>query len=188
MDRKNELIKADDIKSKIFTVRGMQVMLDSDLAELYQTETKYVNRAVKRNPDRFPDGFVFQLNKTEMESLRFQFGTLKTGRGQHRKFNPYVFTEAGVAMLSAVLQTDISVRVSVQIVQAFVKMRHFISENAQIFERLKAVEVKQIEYDKKFDILFNALESKQIQPTQGIFFNGQVFDVFFNSKVQNCFS
>ena len=82
MDRKNELIKIDDIKSKIFTGRGMQVMRDSDLAELYQTETKYVNRAVKRNPDRFPDGFVFQLNKTETDSLRFQFGTSR----QHTNF------------------------------------------------------------------------------------------------------
>jgi hypothetical protein len=121
----NELIKIDDIKSRIFTIRGMQVMLDSDLAEFYQTETKYINRAVKRNPDRFPEGFIFQLTKTEMESLRFQFGTLKTGRGQHRKFNPHVFTETGVAMLSAVLQTEISIRVSVQIIQAFVKMRYF---------------------------------------------------------------
>ncbi|HQB10189.1 MAG TPA: ORF6N domain-containing protein, partial [bacterium] len=154
----NELIQIDDIKSRIFTIRGMQVMLDSDLAEFYQTETKYINRAVKRNPDRFPEGFIFQLTKTEMESLRFQFGTLKTGRGQHRKFNPHVFTEAGVAMLSAVLQTEISIRVSVQIIQAFVKIRHFILENASIFQRLSTVEVKQIEADKKFDMLFKAME------------------------------
>jgi hypothetical protein len=82
----NELIHIDDIKSRIFTIRGMQVMLDSDLAEFYQTETKYINRAVKRNPDRFPEGFIFQLTKTEMESLRFQFGTLKTGRSTQIRF------------------------------------------------------------------------------------------------------
>jgi len=168
----------DNIKNRIFTIRGMQVMLDSDLAEFYQTETKYVNRAVKRNPDRFPKGFVFQLTKIEMESLRFQSGTLKTGRGKHRKFMPYVFTEAGVAMLSGVLQTDTSIRVSVQIIQAFVKMRHFISENAHMFKRISSVEMKQIESDKKFELLFKALESKQLQPKQGIFFNGQVFDAY----------
>jgi hypothetical protein len=172
----NELIKIDDIKSRIFTIRGMQVMLDSDLAEFYQTETKYINRAVKRNPDRFPEGFIFQLTKTEMESLRFQFGTLKTGRGQHRKFNPHVFTETGVAMLSAVLQTEISIRVSVQIIQAFVKMRHFILENASIFQRLSTVEVKQIEADKKFDMIFKAMESDQLLPKQGVLFEGQVFE------------
>ncbi|HQI04751.1 MAG TPA: ORF6N domain-containing protein [bacterium] len=172
----NELIQIDDIKSRIFTIRGMQVMLDSDLAEFYQTETKYINRAVKRNPDRFPEGFIFQLTKTEMESLRFQFGTLKTGRGQHRKFNPHVFTEAGVAMLSAVLQTEISIRVSVQIIQAFVKMRHFILENASIFQRLSTVEVKQIEADKKFEMLFKALENNELPSKQGVLFDGQVFD------------
>ncbi|HSW61341.1 MAG TPA: ORF6N domain-containing protein [bacterium] len=172
----NELIHIDDIKSRIFTIRGMQVMLDSDLAEFYQTETKYINRAVKRNPDRFPEGFIFQLTKTEMESLRFQFGTLKKGRGQHRKFNPHVFTEAGVAMLSAVLQTEISIRVSVQIIQAFVKMRHFILENASIFQRLSTVEVKQIEADKKIDMLFKAMEGDQLPSKQGVLFEGQVFE------------
>ena len=172
----NELMQIDDIKSRIFTIRGMQVMLDSDLAEFYQTETKYINRAVKRNPDRFPEGFIFQLTKTEMESLRFQFGTLKTGRGQHRKFNPHVFTEAGVAMLSAVLQTEISIRVSVQIIQAFVKMRHFILENASIFQRLSTVEVKQIEADKKFDMLFKAMEGDQLPSKQGVLFDGQIFE------------
>ena len=91
---KGEIMKLNDIQNRIFTVRGMQVMLDSDLAKFYQTETKYINRAVKRNPDRFPEGFVYQLTKIEMESLRFQFGTLKAGRGKHRKFMPYVFTEA----------------------------------------------------------------------------------------------
>lgn len=172
----NELIELDDIKSRIFTIRGMQVMLDSDLAEFYQTETKYVNRAVKRNPDRFPEEFVFQLTKTEMESLRFQFGTLKTGRGQHRKFMPYAFTEAGVAMLSAMLQTNIAVHVSVQIIQAFVKIRHFISENARIFQRLDSVEIKLLETDNKIEKVLAALESNQLQPKQGIFFNGQIFD------------
>jgi len=175
---KSDVMNIDEIKSRIFTIRGMQVMMDSDIAKFYQTETKYVNRAVKRNPDRFPEGFVYQLTKIEMESLRFQFGTLNAGRGKHRKFMPYVFTEAGVAMLSGVLQTDTSISVSVQIIQEFVNMRHFISENNHIFQRINNVEVKQIESDKKFEILFKALESKQFQPKQGIFFNGQVFDAY----------
>jgi len=176
--KKNELAKFDDIKNQIFTIRGMQVMLDSDLAKFYQTETKYVNRAVKRNPDRFPEGFVFQLTKTEEESLRFQFGTLKTGRGQHRKFLPYVFTEPGVAMLSAVLQTTVSVSISVHIIQAFVAMRHFLSENAQLFKKVGVLETKLLETDNKVEKVLSALESKKIQPKQGVFFDGQVFDAY----------
>ncbi len=111
------------IEQKIFNLRGVQVMLDSELAILYQTETKYINRAVTRNLDRFPSEFAFQLVEEEWASLRFQFGTFnkKAGRGQHRKYLPWVFTEQGVAMLSGVINTPHAIQVSIQIVRAFVR-------------------------------------------------------------------
>lgn len=164
------------IENRIHNIRGIQVMLDSDLAVLYQTETKYINRAVKRNPDRFPKNFVFQLNENEWENLRFQFGTLKTSRGQHKKYLPNVFSEQGVAMLSTVIQTPIAVKVSVQIMQAFVNARKFILNNASFLQRLDRIEFKQLETDQKFEKVFKALEAKDIIPAQGVFFNGQVFD------------
>jgi hypothetical protein len=183
----NELIKIDEIKRRIFTIRGMQVMLDSDLAELYQVDTKVLNQAVKRNEGRFPERFRFRLTENEYSSLRSQFVTLENnnpksltkllgGRGQYRKYVPYVFTEQGVAMLSAVLKSKTAIDVSILIMDAFVKMRHFITSNAEIFQRLAFVEVKQIETDNKIEKVLSALESKQIQPKQGIFFDGQVFD------------
>jgi hypothetical protein len=168
------------IEKKIHTIRGVQVMLDSDLAHLYQTETKYINRAVNRNPNRFPDTFAFQLDDTEWDSLRFQNGTIndKLGRGQHRKYLPWVFSEQGVSMLSAVLNTDTAVQVSVQIMQAFVAMRKFLLNNASVFQRLDQVELKQLKTDERVEQIFKALESGQIQPNQGIFFDGQVFDAY----------
>jgi phage regulator Rha-like protein len=158
----------------------MQVMLDSDLAKLYQTETKYINRAVSRNPDRFPDFFAFQLNDKEWEALRFQIGTFKgkTGRGQHRKYLPWVFTEQGVAMLSAVLNTEIAIQVSIQIIQAFVAMRKFLLGNASVFQKLEQLEIKQLKTDEKIEHIFKLLESGQTEPKQGIFFDGQVFDAY----------
>lgn len=188
--RDNQLNKIEyDIKDKIFTIRGLQVILDADLAELYEVETKQLNRAVKRNMERFPDNFMFQLNDSEFESLRFQFGTLNNkntlrsqnatlekARGKHRKYLPYVFTEQGVAMLSGVLRSKIAIRVSIQIMEAFVSMRKFISENAQIFHRLDFVERKQFEQDQKFQIIFDKLQDKI--PEKGIFFDGQVFDAY----------
>jgi hypothetical protein len=113
-----EVVKQLNIQNQIFFVRGIQVMLDSDLASLYQTEIKFINRAVKRNPMRFPESFAFQLREQEWEALRFQNGTLKdkAGRGQHRKYLPWVFTEQGVAMLSAVLNTERAIVASIQII------------------------------------------------------------------------
>ncbi len=187
----DKIIKQLDIENRIFTVRGAQVMIDSHLAELYSVETKMINRAVKRNIDRFPDSFMFQLTDNEWsdlrfqigtskkdESLRFQNGTLNEGRGQHRKYLPYVFTEQGVAMLSAVLHSETAVRVSIQIMQAFVEMRKFIADKAAIFQRLDKVERKQIESDEKFERVFRALESNEIKAEKGIFFDGQVFDAY----------
>jgi TfoX/Sxy family transcriptional regulator of competence genes len=169
-----------NIEDRIYTVRGIQVMLDSDLAILYQTETKFINRAVKRNPLRFPETFAFQLNHEEWEALRFQIGTLndQAGRGQHRKYLPWVFTEQGVAMLSAVLNSDRAISTSVQIMQAFVAMRKFLLNNASIFQRLDQVELKQLKTDEKLEHIFKALEAGKIEPSQGIFFDGQIFDAY----------
>jgi phage regulator Rha-like protein len=173
-------LSKQEIENQIHTVRGQQVMLDSDLAVLYGTETKFINRAVKRNPERFPETFSFELGKEEWDLLRFQIGTLNknSGRGSHRKYLPRVFTEQGIAMLSAVLKTETAIQVSIQIIQAFVEMRRFLGQNATLFQRLDQLEIKQIENDKKFDQLFHALEKNQLSPEKGIFFNGQIFDAY----------
>jgi phage regulator Rha-like protein len=174
----HEMINSDGIQGKIHTIRGLQVMLDNDLAELYQVEAKNLNRAVKRNIERFPVEFMFQLTSEEHNSLRFQIGTLNNTRGQHRKYLPFAFTEQGVSMLSAVLRSETAVQVSIQIMNAFVAMRRFIASNAQVFQRIVTLEVKQVETDKKIDKVLNAIESKDVHPKQGIFFNGQIFDAY----------
>lgn len=180
-----ELSQIDYIKNKIFTISGIQVMIDSDLAELYQVETKALNQAVKRNLDRFPDGFRFQLSDKEfMElnstpervSLRSQSVTSNSRGG--RRYNPYVFTEQGVAMLSAVLNSHVAIQVSIQIMQAFVAMRKFLQDNATVFQRLDQVELKQIKTDEKIEQIFNALEAGRPKPDKGIFFEGQIFDAY----------
>jgi phage regulator Rha-like protein len=157
-------------------------MIDSDLAELFRIEAKALNQAVKRNIERFPAEFMFQLSAYEYDSLRSQTVTLNNKRGQHRKYFPYAFTEQGVAMLSAVLRSDTAVKTSIQIINAFVAMRRFIATNANIFHRLDIVERKQLEHkldaDEKFKNIFNAIESKDIHPKQGIFFEGQIFDAY----------
>jgi len=139
MDNNLVTIGAKEIVNRIYTIREKQVMLDYHLAEIYKVETKVMNQAVKRNLDRFPNAFRFQL--TNDESLRFQFGTLETGRGKYSKYLPYVFTEQGVAMLSAVLRSDTAIRVSIEIMNAFVEMR----------------KLKQAEHDQKFEELFGKL-------------------------------
>ncbi|MDA3800162.1 MAG: ORF6N domain-containing protein [Kiritimatiellae bacterium] len=196
MTEKNQIMPIENIQNHIFTIRGVQVMLDSDLAKIYKVETKNLNRAVSRNIERFPEKFRFQLTQLEFDeyekSLRFQIGTLKNkdqslksqnailkkGRGQHSKYLPYVFTEQGVSMLSAVLRSETAIKVSILIIEAFVEMRKFISENAAIFQRLEKVEIKQIETDQKFEQIFTALEDKSIKPKQGIFYDGQIFDAY----------
>ena len=129
----NSVIVKEDVKIEdlIYEVRGKQVMLDSDLAELYKCKngTKEINQAVNRNIDRFPEDFYFQLSEKEYNSLRSQIGTLKRGRGQHKKYLPYVFTEQGVAMLSSILKTSVAVEMSISIMRAFVAMRHYIGNN-----------------------------------------------------------
>jgi hypothetical protein len=186
----NELIKVDEIQNRIYTIRGIQVMLDSDLAELYGVETKVLNQAVKRNNERFPVEFMFRIDSIEYDRLRSQNVTLKqdslrsqnvtidSARGKHRKYLPFAFTEQGVAMLSAVLRSERAIKMSIQIITAFVAMRRFILSNEQIFQRLDILEIKQLETDTKVEKVLNALESKEVQPKQGIFFNGQIFDAY----------
>lgn len=136
----NELIKVDDIKSRIFTIRGVQVMLDIDLAELYCVETKVLNQAVKRNKNRFPERFMFMLSDEEKKELVTNCDRLK--RLKHSSSNPYAFTEQGVAMLSAVLKSDTAVDISIKIMDAFVSMRHFIAENLKVSQRFDIIEKK----------------------------------------------
>lgn len=171
-------IPKSEIESKIHTIRGAQVMLDSDLAALYRVETKVLNQAVKRNSERFPSMFMFQLTSEEHDSLRSQIVTLNTGRGRHRKYLPYAFTEQGVAMLSAVLRSATAVRMSIAIIHAFVEMRHFLALNGQIFQRIDSLEKRQVETDAKIEKVLNALGTKEIAPRQGVFFDKEVFDAY----------
>jgi hypothetical protein len=155
------LISSDGIQNRIYSIRGLQVMIDSDFAELYRIEAKVLNQAVKRNSERFPAEFMFQLTTDEHDSLRSQFATLDNTnhlRSQivtsnlrgGRRYLPYALTEQGVAMLSAVLRSETAVRTSIQIINAFVAMRRFLATNAQIFQRLDSVERKQLEADESF--------------------------------------
>ena len=170
------IISQKHIESQIFTIRGLQVMIDRDLAEMYQVETKVLNQAVKRNSERFPIQFRFQLTeneKTELVTICDRFDSLK-----HSSSNPNVFTEQGVAMLSAVLRSKIAVQISIQIINAFVEMRKFIANHYGLLQRMEGIERKQIETDQKFEQVFKALESKNAIPNQGVFFDGQVFDAY----------
>jgi hypothetical protein len=207
------IISQKEIKNRIFIIRGVQVMIDSDLAEMYGVDTKVLNQAVKRNVERFPEEFRFQLTESELDNLRSQIVTSSSASlrsqivtlendetilrsqfatsssaslrsqfatsNEHggRRYLPYVFTEQGVAMLSAVLRSETAVKVSVQIMNAFVEMRKLITHNAALFQRLDKVEIKQIEADQNFEKIFKALESKEL-PEKGIFFDGQVFDAY----------
>ncbi len=178
MEEELELATIEEIQGMIYTIRGKQVMLDSDAARLYNTETKKINQAVKRNIERFPEDFCFQLTEEEYESLRSQIVTLnKNGRGQHKKYLPYVFTEQGIAMLSGLLNSEKAVEMSIKIIKAFIAMRNFLRSNGQVFERLTSVEYKLLEHDKKFDIVFDTLQEKKIE-NQRIFFDGQIYDAY----------
>lgn len=167
------------IETRIFTIRDVQVMLDVHLAELYQVETKVFNQAVKRNLERFPEAFRFQLTKSEWEILRSQFVTSNEDleKGKYRRYMPYAFTEQGIAMLSAVLRSDVAVQVSIKIMQAFVQMRHTLLNNAGVIQRLENVERKQIEMSGQLEQVFLALEGNKPR-TQGIFFDGETFDAY----------
>ncbi|MFZ4549555.1 MAG: ORF6N domain-containing protein [Bacteroidales bacterium] len=166
----------NEIENRIFTIRGMQVMIDRDLAELYGVLTKRINEQVKRNASRFPEQFCFQLNEYEKIELVANCDRFKSLK--HSSSFPIVFTEQGVAMLSAILRSETAVTVSIQIINAFVQMRKFITNHAALFQRLESVEHKMRDADNKFERIFKALESHETQPKNGIFFDGQVFDAY----------
>lgn len=177
-------ITQKQIGSRIFTILGKQVMLDFHLAELYNVETKRLNEQVKRNIRRFPLSFMFQLKEAEWETLQSQIATSEEFQDLRSQFAtakrrtlPYVFTEQGVAMLSAVLNSDTAVSMSIQIMEAFVQMRYMLTENSLVFKRLDNIERKQLQTDQKFETVFKALEGNTI-PTQGVFFDGQIFDAY----------
>ena len=176
------LIKSE-IESRIFTIRGMQVMTDSDLAILYGTETKFINRAISRNQNRFPTDFAFRLSPEEWADLRFQNGTLNENqaRGKHRKYPPIAFTEQGIAMLSAVLSTPIAIRISVQIIRSFIELRKRNHSLNMVFEKFNELDKWKVETELKLDALFKAL-SKNDYPSSGIFFNDQIFDAYLFSS------
>ena len=192
MNEKNNIVSIDEklnitksetenIKNLIYTIRGKQVMLDSDVAMLYQYTTKNINKAMKRNINRFPKDFCFQLTEKEVENLRFQFGTSSSNKENYggRRYLPYVYTEQGISMLAGVLKNDIAIQVSINIIRAFIEMRKFITNNAQVFERLTTIEYKILEHDKKFDIVFNELQKeKKTEFKEKIFFEGQIYDAY----------
>ena len=174
----------EKIENLIHYIRGQQVMIDSDLALLYNVETKRLNESVKRNSKRFPESFCFQLTEDEYADLKSQFATSNTENTSSkggRRYLPYVFTEQGIAMLSAVLRSDAAIQVSVNIMNAFVKMRRFLAENALMFDKLNSLELNQLQYQKesneKFDQIF-AYISEHEEVGQKIFFEGQIYDAF----------
>ena len=177
-DQNNVVVKNRDIQHMIYNIRDKQVMIDSDLAMLYQVETKYLNRQKSRNEDRFPEDFCFQLTKEEYDILRCQNVTSKKESGSGgRRYLPYVFTEQGIAMLSTVLKSKVATDVSINIMRTFVEMRKIFLSNQEIFKRLDRVELKQLEADRKLEEVFNYIGAKT-EVKQNIFFNGQIYDAF----------
>lgn len=172
--------ETNNIRDLIYYLRGKQVILDSDVAMLYHYETKMINQTVKRNIERFPEKFCFQLTENEVKENWSQFVTSsrkKEIKHRGRKYLPYAFTEQGIAMLSGLLRNDIAIKVSINIMDAFIEMRKFLINNGQIFNRLTSVEYKLLEHDKKFDEVFNQLQYDE-NINQKIFFEGQVYDAF----------
>lgn len=179
----DRLAAVDNIEPLIKVIRGQQVMLDRDLATLYGVETKRLNEQVKRNMERFPERFRFQMTKEEMNELVTncdRFNSLK-----HSTVRSYVFTEQGVAMLSTVLRSETSIRVSIRIMDAFVAMRRFMVTNAEVFQRLSTMEYHQLEMqqhmqesDKRIEEVFRRLDEGNAKPKQGVFYNGQIYDAY----------
>ena len=152
-----------DVQRRIIPVRGIQVMLDRDLAALYGVETRALNQAVRRNIGRFPKDFMFQLSKEDC--LRSQIVTLNEGRGKHLKYLPYAFTENGIAMLSSVLRSETAIDVNIRIMRAFTAMRRFAYDHAGLVQRVGAIELKQLETDKRIDTVFDALDRGNLLPS-----------------------
>jgi hypothetical protein len=194
------IVSEETIKQKIYTINGIQVMLDSDLANLYGVSTGRLNEQIRRNIGRFPKDFMFQLSSQELKILisqiaissksYFESQFTASNWGGRRKL-PLVFTEQGVAMLSGVLRSKKAIEINIQIIRAFISMRRFISKNIELFDRIDNFERKQIEFEiktnKTFERVFNAIESKSIKKTKGIFFEGQVFDAynFISNLIRN---
>jgi hypothetical protein len=170
--------KLISIENRIFIIRGVAVMLDNHLAEIYSVEIKRLNEQVKRNIVRFPTNFMFQLNNEEWHFLRSQFATLENKQGFHRKYLPYVFTEQGVAMLSAILKSQTAISISIQIMDAFVEMRKKMISWDGLKNRMDHMESRQLLSELKLDELFSAIEKADTTPKQGIFYNGQIFDAY----------
>ena len=186
-----DILPTNHIENLILDIRGQQVMLDRDLANLYGVDTKVLNQAVKRNIERFPVRFRFQLSDLERDKLVTNCDRLQMLK--HSNVNPFVFTEQGVAMLSTVLRSKTAINVSIQIMDAFTAMRQFIASNAQIFQRLDVMEQNQLaivahqtETDHKLEEVFRRLDSGNVQPHQGIFYDGQIFDAytFINDRIR----
>ena len=172
------LMDADEIKNLIYTVRGKQVMIDSDVAMLYHYETKQINKTMKRNLQRFPEDFCFQITKDELNTMWFQNGTTYENiKYRSEKYLPYVYTEQGVSMLSGLLKNEIAIQVSINIMRAFIEMRKFLALHGHIFERLTNLEYKQLENEKNFKQLFNAFQASE-SFKQKIFFEGQIYDAY----------
>lgn len=167
------------IQSRIYTIRGMQVMIDRDLAEMYDVGTSQLKRQVNRNIERFPDDFMFQLTKEEYHSLRCQNGTLEGGKGQHSKYLPYAFTEQGVSQLSGILRSPTAIEVNIRIIRAFVAMRRYLSANAGLYQRIEHLETRQALNDQKMEEVLQRMDalSPTITPEQ-IFATGCIWDAW----------
>lgn len=161
MAKQADLIPLERIKGSILLVRGQKVLLDSDLASLYGVTTKRLNEQVRRNRDRFPPDFMIQLNKEESEALRSHFATLNGGRGKHRKYLPFVFTEQGVAMLSSVLKSKRAAQVNIAIMRAFVQLREMLASHKDLAKKLEELETK---YDSQFRAVFDAIRQLMAPP------------------------
>ena len=172
----NVIVSEESIQNKIYTIRGMQVMLDRDLAQLYQVETRALKQAVKRNMGRFPEDFMFELTDNEIDAMVSQ--SVIPSKQHLGGAKPFVFTEEGVTMLSSVLKSKIAIEVNISIFRAFAKMRKFLLSNASIFQRLDHIEHHLSKHDEQFTKVFNAIENKSVKPKQGIFFDGQIFDAY----------
>ena len=179
-----EQASADVIRSRILTIRGVQVMLDRDLAELYGVEVGQLNRQVKRNPERFPNDFMFQLSRKECS--RCQIGTLNGGRGSNIKYLPYAFTENGIAMLSSVLRSPRAIAANIQLMRAFNAMRRALASVApllakmtdrrQIADQIRN-DANQVRNEERFKLILDAMQDKKFPP-QKVFFDGQIYDAF----------
>ena len=179
MENEISILEENSIRSKIHVIRGQQVMLDFDLAEIYGYSTKAFNQQVKNNIERFDDDFRFQLNESEVEALsRSKILTLNKGRGSNIKYAPYAFTEQGIYMLMTVLKGELAVTQSKLLIRTFKEMKHFIQNNSHLFAELDNIRKHLLESDKKIDELFSLMDKYNIKDEQGIYFQGQIFDAY----------